>query len=312
MKIFVKKLLRYFFLKLPWGAKKEIKEACYEHYGYDEIISEISNRCKITSLIIEGEYGLIEGSPHDQVILPEYRKTGFWSKKANDYFVAFFEKTKGATYLDIGANIGLTTIPISRNPNVKCYCFEPEPVNYSYLEKNIRNNCPNNNVVTKNFALFDKASKLSFELSPMNHGDHRIRLEDNFNFMGEKSWKTIEIDAFPLDQILNNIDGPIAAKIDTQGAEPFVVAGGMKVLSKVDMLVTEFSPYWMARMGGDQQILIDYIKSFQHVKITDPRIFVGDTLSGIEAAKKLTRIIGGEAELPTMKHWDIIAWNDVS
>ena len=309
MKNAAKKLLKLIYRVLPWGGKVAINEACFENLGNGKILSDVAKRYGITSVSVDGAYGLISGSPHDLTILPSYAKTGTWSKGTNDLFVKFFEKNGGGTYLDIGSNIGLTTIPVAQNPDVTCYCFEPEPGNYLNLEKNIKNNCSNNNVILKNIALYHKSSKLSFELSPINHGDHRIQLDDKLNSMDENTWKTIEINAKPLDECRIKTDGPLAAKIDTQGAEPFVIIGGKKILSKVELLIVEFSPYWMARMGSDPQILIDYISSFRHVKIADPNSFSGDTISDPEAKRKLAEVVNSEKPV-TRKYWDIIAWKE--
>jgi len=309
MKSITKNILKFLYNKLPWGGKEAINEASFEHKGNAGILSDVAKRYGIVSITVNGDYGLISGSPHDSAIMPIYAKTGIWSKNINDLFIKFFEKKAGGTYLDIGANIGLTTIPIAQNPNVACYCFEPEPRNYSNLEKNIHNNCSHQNVILKNMALFDKSSKLSFELSPINHGDHRIRLGSDIDAMDENSWKTIEIDAEPLDDIIQNIDGPLAVKMDTQGAEPFVIKGGQKLFSKVSLLIVEFSPYWMARMGSDPHILIDYIATFQHVKIADPKTSVGETFSGEEAQKKLAESVCTKTPI-TMEYWDVIAWYD--
>ena len=59
-------------------------------------------------------------------------------------FVDFFEERDSGTYLDIGANIGLTTIPIARNHRVRCHSFEPDPGLFVHLLENIHRNCRRN------------------------------------------------------------------------------------------------------------------------------------------------------------------------
>ena len=95
-----------------------------------------------------------------------------------------------------------------------------------------------------------------------------------------------------------------------QGAEPFVISGGGKVLSKVDFMIIEFSPYWMTRMGSNSHIIIKYISSFSRVKMADPNSFEGTTYSGDEIVAKLTEIIDNIDNYPVRCYWDLMAWNE--
>ena len=52
----------------------------------------------------------------------------------------------GGTFIDVGANIGLTLVPVASNRSVRCYGFEPEPLNFSYLARNVAANCKFDNV----------------------------------------------------------------------------------------------------------------------------------------------------------------------
>ena len=63
-------------------------------------------------------------------MLPTYAKTGRWNHEMNERLTSFFAKD-GGTYIDVGANIGLTTIPTAQNPNVNVIAFEPDPCQFS-------------------------------------------------------------------------------------------------------------------------------------------------------------------------------------
>jgi hypothetical protein len=67
----------------------------------------------------------------------------------------------------------------------------------------------------------------------------------------------------------------LAAKIDTQGAEPFVIEGGQQTLSQASIIVLEFSPYHITRLGSDPQILFDFFSHFRLVGLASPE---GDDL----------------------------------
>ena len=62
-----------------------------------------------------------------------YASTGRWAEHTNELIGRFFDKAGRGTFLDIGANIGLTTIPVARRANVACHAFEPEPENFRNL-----------------------------------------------------------------------------------------------------------------------------------------------------------------------------------
>src|SRR5262249_581289 len=65
-----------------------------------------------------------------------------------------------------------------------------------------------------------------------------------------------------LDEYLPDLSGNIAVKIDTQGAEPFVLAAGRKTLSKARAIVMEFWPYGMAQLGATPDQVYALVKQF--------------------------------------------------
>jgi len=155
----------------------------------------------------------------------------------------------------------LTTIPVAGNGNVACVAIEPEPGNYRYLANNVQRNCPQGNVALLNLALFDRQTKMDFELSKQNGGDHRVRLTDANGSYGEHARKVIQVAADKLDAIFapSSLKLPLAAKIDTQGAECQVFAGGQTTLSRAELVAFEYWPYGIQRLGGDPDFLADFV-----------------------------------------------------
>lgn len=232
--------------------------------------SEFASRLNITRVSANGEYGIFTSAPNDNYILRPYAKNGVWAAGTNRAIRDFFVGNQG-TYLDIGANIGLTVVPIAAHSDVKCFAFEPDPTNYRNLQTNIRENCNNGNIKAFNLALFDREAVLPFEISSSNTGDHRIHLRNaTRGRMGEEKRQVIEVPCVRLDDMDLPIQAPFFVKIDTQGAEPFVVAGGHDTLAKADFIVVEWSPYHMSRMGGDPNIIIEFLRTnFTVAKIKD-------------------------------------------
>jgi hypothetical protein len=85
-------------------------------------------------------------------------------------------------------------------------------------------------VTINRVALFDRTSVMEFEVGEGNLGDHRIRLSNQPGQFSEQERRVIKVNAAPLDEVIGEISGPLAVKIHTQGAEPFVIGGGRQTL----------------------------------------------------------------------------------
>jgi FkbM family methyltransferase len=228
-------------------------------------IDYLAKAIHVSRATIEGKFGEITGLTRDNTIFPTYVISGVWSKNVSDAFIEFFRDTEGGTYLDIGANIGLTTIPIARNPKIECHAIEPEPANFELLQENISRNGLSKNVQLHNVAVFSDTMELTFELAPDNFGDHRVRIGDpdpTLNVYGEERRRTINVNGDRLDRILNvdRLRRPIAIKIDVEGAEYHLYKGGRAILQAADLVIMEFWPYALNRMGGNTSELLRMIE----------------------------------------------------
>jgi FkbM family methyltransferase len=220
----------------------------------------------IESVSVRGKYGLIMQSIDDRIILPFYARTGTWAPEINARLVEFFAG-KGGTYIDVGANIGLTTIAVAQNPNVDCITIEADPGNFAYLSANIAANCPHSNVTLHNVAAYNCTATVELERSPDNFGDHHIKGANSNGGTDNHRHKTIRVKAAPLDDLVKPTRFPLAIKIDTQGAEPFVIQGATHTLAQAKLAIIEFWPYGVHRMGGDIRQIIDLLKTFEAVEI---------------------------------------------
>jgi|FEC22Drversion2_1045045.scaffolds.fasta_scaffold01715_2 FkbM family methyltransferase len=217
-------------------------------------VQTLARNFGVRDVTVPGEFGFIQGSIHDTAILSAYACTKTWRPAFAQFFSGLFED-RGGVYIDIGANIGLTTIPVASNPEVVCLSFEPDPENFRYLSNNVEQNCAHRNVELFNLALFDLAGSLDFRLCDHNRGDHRICRSAADGAFGEQPCHTIKVPALPLDDVLapDMLDGagPIAVKIVTQGAETHVVAGGRRVLARAAAAIIEIYPYGIESLQGD-------------------------------------------------------------
>ena len=292
---------------LPQVGKEAVLEQICDDFGRFAVISRLAPQCNVIALKVSGRYGVIQSASDDKAVLMQYAKTGTWAERTNSLLRSFFADT-GGNYIDIGANIGLTTIPVAQNPRVSCLAIEPEPQNFANLCVNIAENCPYKNVEVQRLAMFVRRQRLSLELSSGNLGDHRLRIGEKTGQYGEERRTTIDVEALPLDEIAGNLNGPLAVKIDTQGAEPFVVLGGKETLGRAGLVVLEFWPYGMSRLGGNSEDLIKFLRdqfSTLAIAIKEEATVLPPRPSS-EVCEELTAFVAAHTEHPRM-YLDVIA-----
>lgn len=139
---------------------------------------------------------------------------------------------EGMTVVDGGGNIGYYTLIMSKlvGKNGKVYTFEPDPMNFEYLKKNVETNSLENVILVKK-GLSDKNSREKMSRFKGNAGGSTIVNYQNSNYF--------EIECVSLDDFTNEkID---FIKMDIEGAEPLAIAGMTKLIdSNPDLqLITE-------------------------------------------------------------------------
>jgi FkbM family methyltransferase len=240
----MKRILRTAFASVIHSLPERAAYAALHH---------LCDRYGISSVVARSKNGaLFEGSLDDLGLFTLLLRYGSYAESSpNEALEAFFNKHASGTYIDIGANIGTTTIPFAlRNPKWHFYAFEPDPGNFGMLQRNLNRNGVDGRAHVFNVALADKAGRMALRRSPENFGDYRLDLGRSSD---AQSWDSITVTVETLDTILATapLATPILIKIDVQGAEPFVYRGGPRVLSRADMVALEFWPKVMADMGND-------------------------------------------------------------
>lgn len=235
---------------------------------------DLAKMLGISKIRVKGEYGDISGFIDDNQIFGVYVRDGVWSAHINAIFVDYFSNQICGTFLDIGANIGLTTIPVARNQYIRCHAFEPDPDNFELLQENVRHNA-GSNVRLHNVALFSDTTSLTLALSPDNRGNHRIEhgiwKQSSLPFR-DQARKTINVRGDRLDGILDAgcVETPLVIKIDAEGSEYHIYKGGRNIIRLADLVIMEYWPYGVKNMEGNTNEMIRMIEEdFDYATILD-------------------------------------------
>ena len=157
----------------------------------------------------------------------------YWNLVTDDY-ASILEKIKKANIIfDIGANIGSTSLYFSKlNPQAKIHSFEPNGKTFNRLLENIQlNNCSIISTHNLGFGEAKREVKL-YEVDEHNPGMNRI-LPENTNF----PFTIIKIDTIDDFCRLNTIDKIDFIKIDVEGYEYSVLAGGINIIKNSKPLI---------------------------------------------------------------------------
>ena len=114
MKQALKALLRSVASRAPQGARCALLDGCLDAMSVHEMYTDLLPRLKISEVAASGDRGTILSSAGDTFVITEYAQTGTFAPTVTGAIKSFFTPA-GGTYLDIGANIGLMTVPFPAN-----------------------------------------------------------------------------------------------------------------------------------------------------------------------------------------------------
>jgi FkbM family methyltransferase len=183
----------------------------------------------------------------------------FWGLEYENFNSIQKELKKADGILDIGANIGVTTLYFaSLNPNTKIIAFEPHPKNYACLQENIQLN-KFQNIETIQAGLGAKEQDLKlYEIDKNNPGNNRILKK-------EIDAPSVDIHIFNLDEFLStkerfNID---FIKIDVEGYEYAVLLGAEKTLKQHSpLLFVELDDNYLITQGKSTKMVLELLISY--------------------------------------------------
>lgn len=140
----------------------------------------------------------------------------------------------GDIVIDIGANIGLYTLFLSKYVGDRghVYSIEPIPQTFEILSNNVKNLMPNN-VTVYNFGISDKSGTAIMEIPKYNsniENFYQATLVDSSKH--KNSLRKITVNLISLDKLKSERKEKIAfIKIDAEGHEFEVLNGAKKIIN---------------------------------------------------------------------------------
>lgn len=194
-------------------------------------------------------------------------RAGTWDRdiwnsvyKNNEYGI---KRRWGGSVIDVGAHTGAFTKFMLDKGAKKVWAIEADPANFEVLSKNMAPYIASGRVVLINKALGPAGEKFG----PLNNPGENT---------GGTAYGPVEggtIDTMSLDDIIDDIPGPILMKIDCEGCEYFAITE-MEKLHRINAIVGEYHH----RDGMTELTLRDHLVSrgfqFSHtVKIPTLGLF---------------------------------------
>ncbi len=137
------------------------------------------------------------------------------------------------TFVDVGANVGSYTVLAGGAVGAKCIALEPGPDTYQHLLDNILFNSLTGRVDAQNIGVGKESGSLRFTIAyPSATRSHMATTEET---QKGGSANTITVRVETLDAICADSD-PTVIKIDVEGFETQVIAGGQATLAKDSLL----------------------------------------------------------------------------
>src|SRR4051794_17861605 len=176
---------------------------------------------------------------NDQIVGRETFREGLYDEESMRHVLSEAGvELCGRLVVEIGANIGTTTVSFVRDYGADVIAFEPDPENFKPLRHNLIENDIENRVQAHRMALSDRTGSVLFTRSSDNSGDHRVTSSPNGD--------TITVEAIALDSLNLDLSQVALVWIDVQSHEGRVLAGARSLLATKIPVVMEYLPVDLA------------------------------------------------------------------
>ncbi len=250
---------------------RELEGVTNQLSGLDEQLSAIRRKIDDIMLKVRGPLELEGGSlavrtADGYAIVP--RRDATLMLMLNDAELGLLEPgtravlreilTPGATFVDVGAHVGLMTLAGARavGPGGRVFAFEASPTTFALLERTIALSHGTAPVIARSVAV-GRASerRILHEREVLGHSSlHDFSTADQGGTVAET-----EVNVRPLDELMPEGEPVHVVKIDVEGAELDVLAGMPRILANNPQItvIAEFGPSHLARTGITPEMWFD-------------------------------------------------------
>jgi FkbM family methyltransferase len=173
----------------------------------------------------------------------------------------------GDLFLDVGAHIGFFSLIASKwvGPQGKVVAVEPEPSNVAHFRKNIELNRIDN-IDLLPIAVGAEEKETDFFINSDNDGGHALWdvARHPHNEKSRREGRVLKVHQTTLDRLIRGQlpRKPRLIKIDTEGAECFVVRGGTSSLTnlRIPYVICEINRFGMKQMGSTEKELRGFMR----------------------------------------------------
>lgn len=190
---------------------------------------------------------------------PDWR----YEPAVTDIIVKRLKEAGKPTFIDIGSHIGFISLNILKEvPSVQIFAFEPGTRQRELFEETIKLNKIEDRVALNSYALGQKSGTLDFICQKKwPEADYSM----GNGFVDTRRWTkttSCKVQVETLDNWWNSV-GNIqvdAIKIDTEGAELYVLKGGQTLISALKpLIVLEIQPLNLRAYPYDPEDIFDWL-----------------------------------------------------
>jgi FkbM family methyltransferase len=193
--------------------------------------------------------------PMDKRIAPiEILNFGAYEPVDLDMILRLFDAN--SNFFDIGANVGWYSLNIAKHfPDARVFAFEPIPVTFNSLKRNIDINQPSN-INLHNFGFSNREETLKFYYYPEGSSNASAA-----NLSEGETVREVLCQVRKLDDFVRNAEVSVDfIKCDVEGAELFVYQGGIECIKRdKPVIFTEMLRKWSAQFNYHPNDIIELL-----------------------------------------------------
>jgi FkbM family methyltransferase len=183
---------------------------------------------------------------------------------------------EGMNAIDIGANIGITSMALARKIGKagKVYSFEPTPEYFNILRKNVRLNGLEDVVDVRQLAVTDQVGRACFYQKGLSTGIVPEEGAERFEV------RTVNVDRFLNEEKIERID---LINMDCEGSELLALKGAIETLRRNEVMIfCEVHHDFLRQLGQSVEDVVEYLQSLEFQ-------VQGISLNGLEVGSSLEK-----------------------